>query len=178
MFIEWVAGVLFRPSATFEHARQHLRFGYWWIILSVFTLETVASLYMPATEPVTAVPTDVFVMFMAFYTLFIFDIHALLLRGAAWALGWKLLWSDALKYTGLSWSVILLEDIVTFYPMLKGQVAIVLWAGLPFMLWHLISLTSGVKRLTGYAVWRAALVAAVATIPWRAVIFWLNWQQL
>lgn len=41
MYLSWVNGILFRPAATFEWSRDHVRFGYWWIVLSVMTLNAV-----------------------------------------------------------------------------------------------------------------------------------------
>lgn len=178
MFIEWVIGVLFRPAATFERAKEHLRFGYWWILLSVFTLEIVTELYRPllANEPAVS-PGDL-IFFLLVVLMLLFDLQGLLLWGAARAFEWRLRWGDALKYVGLSWSVLLVEDIVTFYPALTGQSLLVLLLGLPFALWHLIILAIGIRQVTGLTRAKAWLMAIMATLPWRILLFWLAWQSI
>jgi hypothetical protein len=179
VFLEWVAGVLFRPAATFERARQNLRFGYYWILLSVFTLEIVGEIYSPPigpSEPPVAA-TDV-ALWVALILMIRFDLQALLLLGAARAFGWRISWAEALKYIGLAWSVLLVEDIATFYLALKGYYTPLMWLGIPFFLWYLISLSAGVRRLSALPWWEAALLTLLASVPWRAAEFWLTWRAL
>ncbi|MDB4896300.1 MAG: hypothetical protein JWN15_2562 [Firmicutes bacterium] len=178
MFLEWVAGVLFRPGATFERARKELRFGYWWIVLSVMMLEAVMQVYSPVRAgQADATPADL-IFVTAAYLLLRFDIQGLLLMGVARAFQWQLSWSESLKYIGLGWAVLMAEDIATFYPALKGYDNIILWASIPFFAWYLISLTAGLKRITAWPLWKVLLIATLATVPWRAAEFWLTWQAI
>lgn len=178
MFVEWVAGVLFRPGATFERARQHLRFGYWWILLSVLTLETVMALYSPMRPGQPDVTPEDLIFVTAAYLLVRFDLQGLLLLGAARAFQWQISWSESLKYIGLGWAVLLAEDIATFYPALKGYDSIILWASVPFFAWYVMSLAAGLKRVTTLPLWKVLVIVTVASVPWRAAEFWLTWKAL
>ena len=178
MFLEWVAGVLFRPGATYERAREHLRFGYWWILLSVLTLESVVQIYSPARPAQSEISPEDLIFWTAAYLLIRFDIQGLLLMGAARTLQWRISWAEALKYVGLSWAVLLAEDIVTYYPALKGYDSVILWAGIPFFAWYVIALTAGLKRTTSLPLWKVLVIAGTASLPWRAFEFWLMWRVI
>lgn len=177
MFLEWVLGVLFRPAATFQRAQQHLRFGYWWILLSVFTIEAVAGIYGPKPDG-RDVDSGLLLLALAIELLILFDIQALFLMAAGRAFAWRVSWPDSLKIVGLLWSFDLVASIATFLPALKGQYHFILWAMFPFWLWSLIALAAGVKRLTGLPAWKAILLAAMASVPYQAIIVWLYWLPL
>lgn len=174
--LEWVTGVLFRPGETFHRAQHELRFGYWWIVLCVFTLEAVAAIYSPYSSPDPWLDTRTILLFVATFLIILFDIQALLLLGAARIFGWQLSWPDALKYIGLVWSLALAEDIVTFYPALTGHRMLVLWVGLPFFLWYLTALSAGIRRITGFSWARAWAISLSASILWRGALLYLTWR--
>ncbi len=178
MFLEWVFGTLFHPAATFERARTQLRFGYWWILLCEFTLETVIALYSPVGREKFAHHMDLLVLLMLFQLFLLLDIQALFLMGAARLFGWKLTWTESLKYIGLAWSVELLESVVLFYPAVKGYDPVVFWTNVGFLVWHYLILMLGVRRLSGFPVWRAALLTAIATVPWQGYVIWVNWTAM
>lgn len=178
MFLDWVKGVLIRPGETFAQAEHHLRFGYWWILLSVFSLEVVGTIYSPQLEPELREQMGIVVLWSLTVLMLLFDLQALLLVGAARILGWQLTWRDSLKYIGLSWSVILLESATGFVPALLGYSETVLWMGIPFGLWYVAALFAGVRRVTGFTSLRALALTLMAAIPWQAGLFWLNWRAL
>lgn len=178
MFFEWVFGVAFRPGATFDRSRESLRFGYWWIFLTVVTLESVI-----ATFSVNGYGVDLWVdgaLFMALQSLILFDIQALMLMGAArLTAGWPLSWIESHKLTGLLWSIILLEDLATFYPALKGQDLVSLWAGGFFSLWYAVVMFIGIRRVSGLSAARSLLMTLLAGVTWRGGIFALAvWQVI
>lgn len=179
MFPLWVAGTLFHPAATFGRARDELGLEYWWILCSVFTLEAVIEVYRPPLPGETAgLSAGTATLFVLVALLILYDLHALFFRGAAWALSWPISGPEAYRYVGLAWSVTLAEDIVAFLPALLGQYKVVLWISLPFLLWYLIALTAGVRRLSGFSAMRSLLLTLLATIPVRGALFWLNWAAL
>lgn len=177
-FADWVLGVLFRPAATFEYARQNLRFGYWWILLSVLTIETVTAIYSPPLPggPSLSVEDTVFTMFI--WLLLLFAVQALLLMVAARVFGWQLPWMEALKYTGLLWSIVLVEDLFAFYPALTGNHRVTAMIALPFIAWYVWALAMGIKRLTGLSTPRALVTSAMATLPFRLGLLWLYWSDV
>lgn len=162
-----------RPSSTYQKAATEMRFGYWWILIAVSTLEVVISLYSPALRRDPAFNANSVVILTLAYLMILFDLQALLLLGAGYLVGWQIRWVDALKVIGLSWSVLFLEDIITFYPSLKGLDQTSLWMGLPMFIWYLVVLTLGVRALSGLSVNRSALLVAIASIPWRGALLWL-----
>ncbi len=171
--VDWVLGALFRPSATYTYARNHLRFGYWWILLSVFTLEIVMAVYHP--QNIEADGSSVALINMALLMV-TFDLYGVMLWGAARAFQWELPWVEAVKIVGLSWSVRLLEDVLIFYPALKEMHTTVLGIGLAITLIHLISLTLGIRAAYKLSAPRAFLVAAIAAVPLRLGEIWLYWH--
>lgn len=173
--LDWVLGAVFRPAATYEYARDHLRFGYWWIVLSVFTLEIVIGLYSPANRDFDSGRVLLYGITML---MLLFDLYGLLLFGAGKAFGWHLTWPEALKLIGLTWSVRFLEDVVIFYPTLRELHSVVLWASVPFTLWHLLSLTVGVRSAYRLPTWKALLIGLITILPLRLAEVWLYWSSL
>lgn len=177
MFFEWIFGVAFRPGATFERAREQLRFGYWWIILTVITLEAVVGTYGRG-----GFGTDLWLdgaIFVTMYDLILFDIQALMLMGAArLTTGWQLSWIEAHKFSGLLWSIILIEDLVTFYPALTGMDQISFWAGTFFSLWYVVAMWIGLRRGAGLSAGRALLMTLLAGVTWRGGILALTFWSL
>lgn len=150
-----------------------MRLGYWWILLAVSTLEVVIGLYSSTLRLDPDFNANSVVVLTLAYLIILFDIQALLLLGAGRLFGWQINWVDSLKVIGLSWSVLFLEDIITFYPALKGLDATSLWMGLPMFIWYLIVLTFGVRALSNLSITRSALLVALASIPWRGALLWL-----
>lgn len=178
MFIDWVLGVLFRPAATFDWARQNLRFGYWWILLSDITLNVVMAIYMPQAAGTPPLSGSDKASFAIMFLLVLYDVQAALLLGIGRAFRWQVSWPLALKCVGLAWSVLLLQDILLFYPSLKVMDQFVFWGMIPFLLWYLVVLTVGVKRLSGFSGRKAFLLVTLATLPWQVGIVWLQWIAL
>ena len=176
VFFEWIFGVAFRPGATFERAREHLRFGYWWIFLTVVTLESVVGTY-----GVHGYGTDLWVdgaLFMMLQMLILFDIQALMLMGAArLTANWQLSWIDAHKFTGLLWSIMVIEDTATFYHGLHGMEQVTLWAGAFFSLWYVVVMFIGLRRFAGLTPIKALLMTLLAGVVWRGGILAIIWSQ-
>lgn len=176
VFFEWILGVAFRPGATFDRAREHLRFGYWWIFLTVVLLESVVGTY-----GVNGYGIDLWLdgaLFMALQSLILFDIQALMLMGAArFIANWQLSWIEAHKITGLVWSIIVIEDIATFYTGLKGLHQINLWAGVFFSLWYVVVMFIGLRRVSGQSAAKALLMTLLAGFVWRGGILAIIWSR-
>jgi len=174
---EWISGTLFRPAATFERAQRELGMGFWWILLSVFTLEVVTVSFAPiASRSTPPIDTSTLVLFQVTLVMLFFDFQSLLLWGGARALGWALSWRDALMYVGLSWSLVFVLDVATFYPDLKGIESSPLWAGVPFLAWYLTSLSAGLRSVSKSSWSKSILLAVVVSLPWEAWFFWTYWN--
>jgi len=171
--IDWIIGIALRPSSTYQKAESEMRFGYWWIVIGVCSLEVVMGLYSPSIRLNPAFDANSVVFLTLAYLIILFDIQALLLLGAGRIFGWQVSWVNALKVIGLSWSVIFVEDLITFYPSLKGLDQTTLWIGLPMFIWYLVVLSIGVRTLSGLSFQRSALLVALASIPWRGGLLWL-----
>ena len=175
--IDWISGVLLRPSATFERAQRELRLGYWWILLSVFTLEIVTVSYAPiATRGTPPADTSILILFQITLVMLFYDFQGLLLWAGARAVGWALTWREALKYIGLSWSLVFVLDIATFYPDLKGIESSPVWAGIPFVIWYLSALTAGLRSVSKSSWLKSLLLALIASLPWEVWFFWVYWN--
>lgn len=173
---DWILGVLFRPRETFERSNTEMTFSYWWILLSVFTLEAVLVIYDPEVrQMVPKPPTGDLIFNWMLFLLTIFTVQSFCLLGAARLFHWPISWPDAMKYTGLTWALYLVEDMVTFYPFLKQQYLLLFWVSIPFILWRIGLLAVGVKRVTGRSLGAALLIALLATLPWQAPLFYLSW---
>lgn len=176
---DWILGVLFRPGETFERARTEMTFSYWWILLSVVSLEAVLYYYSPQAQAMVPRPTaDATITYSVIMNTGFLGMFSLCLFGAGRLLGWPLTFADAVKYAGLLWGVTLLEDLVVFYPYLMNQLILVFWVPIPFMLWRVIALTAGVRRLTEMPLWRALLLSLLANLPWQGWLLYENYRNI
>lgn len=172
---DWILGVLFRPGETFERARTEMTYSYWWILLSVLTLETVLIYYSPGVKSMIPPPTaDLVFLSQMIILSFLFIAQVLCLFGFGRLLGWALTMGEAMKYSALVWAVTLLEDLFAFYPFLKGQGLLVFYIAVAFALWRLIAQIVGVRRITDLPLGRAALLVFLANLPWQG---WLLYQN-
>ncbi|HWH70877.1 MAG TPA: hypothetical protein VNT26_15925 [Candidatus Sulfotelmatobacter sp.] len=166
-------GVALRPGTTFVRSREQLRFGYWWIVLTVMMLETVITVFHPKFGVGAEAWVDA-AFFMAMQDLILFDIQALMLLGSGRLLRWQVTWPDATKFSGLLWSIILLEDLVTFYPAMKGYDLIEFSISAVFAVWYVAVMAIGVRRYSGLNSGKSLLLALLAGLTWRGAIFWLT----
>jgi hypothetical protein len=177
VFFDWVMGVLFRPSGTFERSRTQLRFGYWWIVLCVMTLDCVLTIFHPRVG--TGIDNwSITVWSVILQDLVLFDVQALLLLGAGRLLGWKASWPEVVKLTGLLWSFLLLGDLVSFYPSLKDLTTVELSLTAFFGAWYVIAAAIGIRKVAGLSVWRSFLLALTACGVWQGGLFALSWYAL
>lgn len=173
---DWILGVLLRPGQTFLHARDQMRGAYWWILLSVFTVESVLVLYSPAVSRMLPRPSaDLLLFNLLTLQLAIFWTQAICLLGVGFFFGWRITFGEAMKYTGLTWALYLLEDLVTFYPYLKEQYTLLFWVSIAFALWRMAALAAGVRQLSGFPAGRAILTALLATLPWQVPLLITSW---
>lgn len=173
MFTDWVLGVIFRPGTTFLKARKHLRGDFWWIFLSVATLETVIGIFASPDRDEFIRMWDSVATFQVMFLLMLLSIQALSLLAAARMFRWELPWSDAVKYVGLTWSVLLVEDIVTFIPAILGKDELGIRLSAGFVVWSIVALGAGVRRIARMPFWQALLLSAMALGPLRLLFFWL-----
>jgi hypothetical protein len=170
---DWVIGMLVRPGATFLRAREHLRFGYWWIVLMVFVVETGLAIYTSPmkAELLGALGNTLFTQ--GLFMLTVFYLQALFLMASARVFEWQITWQESLKYAGLAWAILLVEDIANIYPLLKHQEWLALGVSGFFLLWFCFSFAAGIRRLTGLAAWKAAVFAVMAAWPWPiGILIW------
>lgn len=173
MIWEWVIGMLVRPGATFLRAREHLRFGYWWIVLCVYVLETFLAIYSSAQKGELLADLGNTLFTQGVFMLLIFYLQALFLMAAARVFEWQVPWREALKYAGLAWSILLVEDMVNTYPVLMHKDILSLAVSGFFLVWFCISFTAGVRKLTGLTSWKAAVLALMAAWPWPiGILIW------
>lgn len=173
--LDWILGALFKPSSTFLRATTEMRLSYWWILISIFTLEVVAAIYSPVDAGVGRMEPFVVGLYTITFIMVLFDVQGLFMMGSARLFGWPLPWIDALKYTGLSWSVLFLEDVITFYFMLKGNHLVILVVGILMYAWLAITLSAGIKAVSGLTWMKSSAVAILASAPWRGGVLWLYW---
>jgi hypothetical protein len=178
MIIEWIVGALFRPSATFARARHELHFDYWWILLSVLTLNILVALYRPLPPGQESVPTLFLILYVSTVLLVLLDLQALLLLGVGRLFRWQLTWAETLRYVGLAWSIHLLENMITFPLALQGESVALLWIGIPFLVWYVVILTAGVRQLSGLSLSQSLLITVMATLPWQVGLYWLTFASL
>jgi hypothetical protein len=177
VFFDWVMGVVFRPSSTFERSRTQLRFGYWWIVLCVMTLDCVLSIFHPRVG--TGVDAwSITVWSVILQDLVLFDIQGLLLLGVGRLQGWKATWPEVVKLTGLLWSFLLLSDLAVFYPGLKDMTTVELALTALFGAWYVIAAIIGIRKVAGLPFWRALLTGLVACGLWQGGTFALFWYAL
>ncbi|MFZ5817086.1 MAG: YIP1 family protein [Bacillota bacterium] len=173
---DWILGILFRPGETFERARTEMTLSYWWILLSVFTLEAVLILNHPQVgRMVPTPPADLILFNLGVFLLSVYATQVFCLFGVGWLFGWRVSFADAMKFTALVWSLFLLEDMVTFYSYLKEQTVLLFWVSIPFLAWRLVAQSLGISRVSGMPLWKAALVVVLATLPWQAPLLYENW---
>jgi len=177
MFTNWVLGVMFRPGATFLKARKHLRGDYWWIFLSVATLETVILIFSSPNRDEYMRLWDSVATFQLLFLLTLLSIQALSLLAAARMFRWEMAWAEAMRYVGLSWSILLVEDIATFLPAIAGKEELGIRLSVLFVVWSILALGAGVRRITRMAWWQALLLATMALAPLRFLFFWLYYAK-
>lgn len=176
---DWISGMLLRPGHTYKQAESEMRFSYWWILLTVVTIEAVMTIYHPSIRSaVPSVSAGSVVLSLVNLLFFIFSIQVFLLFGVSRAFGWHLAFPAAVKFTGLTWTYFLVEDIVTFLPYLREQDALVFWISIPFLLWRIAAQAVGVRALSGLSLARSVLIALAATLPWQLPLLYLNWTAL
>lgn len=174
---DWILGVLFRPGETFERARTEMSLSYWWIVLSVLTIEGVLWYYSPQIQSMVPTPSaDLVVFSLAIQLMSIYAAQTLCLFSAAWFFGWPISLAEAMKYSGLMWSLFLLEDMITFYSFLKDQRLLLFWITFPFLAWRLAVQTAGVRRLTSMPLWRSILLVLVANLPWQGYLIYRSYM--
>lgn len=173
---DWILGLLFRPGQTFVKAHREMRGAYWWILLSVYTVESVMLLFSSSVRSmIPSPPVDLILYNLLIFFLLIFSAQTICLLGAGRFLGWPIGLREAMKFTGLTWSLFLLEDLVTFYPYLKGQENLLFWLAIPFLLWRMAVQTIGVRQISGLPAVRSALIVLLATLPWQVPLLISSW---
>ncbi len=176
---DWIVGILLRPGETFERSRNEMTLSYWWILLSVFTIESVMVLYTPGMwGPPPTPPADAIIFTWIMWLMSIFTVQSLLFFGVARFFGWALGWIDTVKFIGLTWVLFLVEDLVTFYPVLRQQDQLLFWVSLPFIVWRLAVMVAGVRRLAGFSTGRSLGLVLAATLPWQLPLLWLNYSAI
>jgi hypothetical protein len=156
-----------------------MRFSYWWILLTVFTIESVMTIYHPITRSqVPSVSADVVMSNLLSVLFLIFSVQVFFLFGASNALGWKLAFADAVKYSGLTWTFFQVEDIVTFFPYLREMNLLIFWMAIPFLLWRIAAQAVGIRVVSGLSLPRSALICLAATLPWQLPLLYLNWTSI
>lgn len=166
-FDQWLLGALWRPSTTYLHLKEPVTRSLGWILLAIFSLETTAALVFSAgadgpTASAGALITNVLFL-LALLHLYQ---STLLVSAARWA-GWRLHWAGANRLITLSWSTVLLEDLVTLPLALTGQWSLVTTIGILCSVWQLLSLSHGIAALSGWDRRRAVAIALFAVVPYR-----------
>lgn len=172
-FDQWLLGALWRPSTTYLHLKEQRVPTLGWILLTVFSLESIGIIYNPPTQD-GMTPSVGALLWLVFLLLFLFHLYqsALLLLAARWS-GWALPWAGARRLVTLSWSTVLLEDLVTLPLALMNQWTWVTGIGILCSLWQLISLSSGIAALSGWSRGRALAVALFAVVPYRLALLFM-----
>lgn len=166
-FDQWLLGALWRPSTTYLYLKESNARTLGWILLAIFSLESTGALFIPAgTEGPTASAGAVIASVLLLLALLHLYQSTLLLAAARWA-GWKLAWAGANRLITLSWSTVLLEDLITLPLALTGQWSLVTLIGILCSLWQLISLSRGMAALSGWDRRRAVAVALFTVAPYR-----------
>ncbi|HYG56598.1 MAG TPA: YIP1 family protein [Symbiobacteriaceae bacterium] len=173
LFTDWVLGTIFRPGATFVKARRHLQAEVLWIFLCVLTLETVIAIFQSPDRGDLIPLWSVVALRLANFLAMILFMQTISFFGAARIFGWAVPLAESLKYVGLSWSILLLEDVVTFIPVILGHEALGIRLSLAFVAWSVGAMATGLRRVTRMASWQAILLAAMALAPMRLIFFYL-----
>jgi hypothetical protein len=169
-FDQWLLGALWRPSTTYESLKGPGTPTLGWILLTIFSLEAIGAVFMPATGDGATASTGS-VLTSIFLLLLLLHLYqsTLLLAAARWA-GWALPWAGARRLITLSWSTVLLEDLVTLPLALTGRWSLVTTIGILCSCWQLISLSRGIAALSGWDRRRAVAVALFAVVPYRLLL--------
>jgi hypothetical protein len=172
-FDEWLLGALWRPSTTYLHLKEPRVPQLGWILLAIFSLESIGLLCNPITvDGMTPSATSLLVWVFLLLLLFHLYQSALLLLAARWS-GWALAWTGARRLITLSWATVLVEDLITLPLALTGQWAWVTGVGILCSAWQLISLSRGIVALSGWQRSRAVAVALFAVVPYRLALLFL-----
>lgn len=169
-FDQWLLGALWRPSTTYLHLKESSTRTLWWILLAILSLESTGALFIPAgTEGPTASAGAVITSVLFLLALLHLYQSTLLLSAARWA-GWRLAWAGANRLITLSWSTVLVEDLVTLPLALIGQWSAVTVIGILCSAWQLVSLSRGIAALSGWDRRRAVAVALFTVVPYRLLL--------
>ncbi|HLO02076.1 MAG TPA: hypothetical protein VK191_03095 [Symbiobacteriaceae bacterium] len=169
-FDQWLLGALWRPSTTYLNLKEPGTPTLGWILLAIFSLESAGALFTPtaADGPTASVGALLTTVFLLLALLHLYQ-STLLLAAARWA-GWSLPWAGANRLITLSWSTVLVEDVVTLPLALTGQWSLVTTIGILCSLWQLISLSRGISALSGWDRRRSVAVALFAVVPYRLLL--------
>jgi hypothetical protein len=172
-FDEWLLGALWRPSTTYLQLKELRAPQLGWILLAIFSLESIGIIYNPPTAD-GATPSAGALLLLVFLLLFLFHLYqsALLLLAARWS-GWALAWTGARRLITLSWATVLVEDMITLPLALANQWAWVTGVGILCSVWQLISLSRGIAALSGWQRSRAFAVALFAVVPYRLALLFM-----
>lgn len=168
-FDQWLLGALWRPSTTYLSLKEPGPSTLGWILLAIISIESTGALYMPTADGTTLPAGALITSVLLLLALFHIYQSTLLLAAARWA-GWALPWAGATRLITLSWSTVLLEDLVTLPLALTGQWSLVTAIGILCSLWQLISLSRGIAVLSGWERRRAMAVALFVVVPYRLLL--------
>jgi hypothetical protein len=168
-FDEWLLGALWRPSTTYLNLKEARTPNLGWILMAILTLEFTGAWVIPTAEGPTASAGALFTTVALLLLLFHLYQSTLLLAAARWA-GWALHWVGANRLITLSWSTVLLEDVITLPLAIAGQWSLVTTIGILCSLWQLISLSRGIAALSGWDRRRAVAVALFTVVPYRLML--------
>lgn len=169
-FDQWLLGALWRPSTTYLKLKEESAPTLGWILLAIFSLEATGALFIPTasegpTASVGALLTSVFILLLL---LHLYQ-STLLLAAVRWA-GWGLSWPGARRLITLSWSTVLVEDLIRLPLALTGQWSLVTGIGLLCSLWQLLSLSRGIAALSGWDRRRAIAITLFVVVPYRVLL--------
>lgn len=175
---EWVWGVLRHPVRTYDLARREMGNDFWLIIGTVLSLYVVALLYGPQGPEGQQLSFGEAVLVAMIHFVLLVQIQALLLMGTARLFGWRPPYDQALRLVGLAWSVLLIQTVLAFYPLLTGMTRLLFWASLPLDLWYVAIIAVGVWRWGAVSPWKAGAIAALAVLPLYLPLYWLQYVHL
>jgi hypothetical protein len=174
-FDQWVWGALFRPTTTYPRLKEQVVPGLGWILFTIFSIEATALLVDPPLVDGAPPDSSSLVLMTAFLLVLLHQYQvSLLLAACRWS-RWGLSWAGANRVITLSWTTVLLEDLVTLPFALTDHWAWVIGLGIIASVWQLLSLALGLSALAGWSRWRALAVALFAVLPYRLMMIWLSW---
>jgi hypothetical protein len=169
-------GMIRRPAVTCDRARREMGGDFWFIILTVLSLQVVLFLHSPlAVERLTL--GQALVVAGIHYVLLV-QVQALLLMGTARLFGWRPSFMELVRLIGLAWSILLVETLLGFYPVLTGMQKLLFWGALPIDLWYVAVLSIGAWRWSGLTPWQAAAAVVLAILPIFVPLYLLQYSQL